>query len=248
MSLPFLRRCISGCVFCLNKEGSHTIILSVTSPDGGVLTTSVHITVIDPGLTTTIRSASELVSKLNALTFAQQSGNLPTTEDIRIDGTVSVSSLQLTVPQGLSAGPYCFIKTVSFGDAYGVDGIHIKPVLTGAICPFGPAVLTITDTTLRFRPLIIKIRVPPILFDFPVIKLLPPSDYVCSDNQTKCPIDNVCYEDYQEYCLYCLALSPEECACRDGGSILSDGTPCTIYPSGDVLFKGICSNGLCLIK
>lgn len=240
----------SGTEFTKNdlSIGNHTITFIGTSPEGNVVSTSVHITVIDSGMTTTIRSSSELVSKLNSLTFKREQGNLPITEDIRIIGTVTVASTQITVPEGLAYGLLCLHKAVSFEDTYGADSIIIKYVLPWPPSPYGPAFLTLTDTTLRFRPLIIEKRSPPILCDFPVIQLIPPSDYTCSDKQTKCPVDNVCYDDYQVYCRYCLALSPEECVCRDESGTLSEGTPCTFFPGGDVMFEGTCRNGTCELK
>ena len=104
---------------------------------------------------------------------------------------------------------------------------------------YPPALLILSDITLRFRPIIIKTRSAPLWCDFPVIQLLPPSDHGCDDDQILCDYDMVCYNDFEAYCNHCLALPQEACACQNEEGVLADGTFCFIV-QGDIMFTGEC--------
>ncbi len=78
---------------------------------------------------TTISTSCGLLAILNTLTYTEQSGLLPITDDISIDGTVTLFSVFLDVPDNLVASPFCLHKVVSFEDKYGADGIILRSVI-----------------------------------------------------------------------------------------------------------------------
>lgn len=185
----------------------------------------------------------QLLSILNSLKYEYHgpysSGHLPITEDIQISGTIVISSAQLEIPKECLDRLDCR-HLVGFSDKYGADGINV-------ITPpdrYSPGILTLTNVRLRFRPLLIDTH--PMQFNYvPVLQIMPPSDYECEDSQTRCEIDQVCYGRYQDYCQHCLALSQEECVCRDEEGIFPDGTYCEFFISGDAIVMGECQDGKC---
>jgi hypothetical protein len=208
-----------------------------------------------------ITSEEELLSLLNSQTYQYyQYGALPITDDIKIAGTITISTEQLNVPKDWVDYFYGDCRNhVGFSNHYDAEGIDLSANYWGMESwdmefqgSIVPATLTLTDIILRFRPLIVNTHPSGIKNHTPVIFLIPPSDYQCADNQTKCDNDNVCYlnrfDAYQfsEYCLYCLGLSDEACACTyDNETHLSDGIDCSYCPPGDMCFLGTCQDGIC---
>ena len=197
-----------------------------------------------------IFDSSQLLSILNSLQYEYYplpGGKLPITEDITIIGTVTISSEELEVPDECSNIDYCRLL-VGFEDLYGAEGISLTPLSDE---PYAPCSLTLTNVRLRFRTLVINLGGPPpppsLKYNkYPVIQLLPPSDYDCDETQIKCDEDQVCYDDYSSYCLHCLALSQEECVCRDENEIFDDGTDCMVITGDDTIDYGECQNGECV--
>jgi len=192
-----------------------------------------------------VYNSFQLLSILNSLEYEYHgpysSGHLPITEDIQIIGTVTLSSEQLVVPEECANRNDCR-NQVGFEDMYGADGISLSPI-SSDIPGFSPSSLTLTNIKLRFRPLLIDTH--PWLYNHvPVIMLMPPSDQEC--NAIKCEIDQVCYDRYRDYCQHCLALSHQECVCRDEDGIFPDGTFCQFFISGDVIMMGECQDGECI--
>jgi len=228
------------------SEGIHKIILTAINSQNERVTATITIIV---GKGQIVTHASQLLSILHSQDFGYlnpySGGNLPITDDIQVAGTVTISSLQIEVPEDCK-GEYNYCRqSVGFEDNYGADGISLSPLSSEYFYP--PSSLTLTNVRLRFRPLIINTG--PWEYNFiPVIQLMPPSDHECDDTQTKCDVDEVCYDNYFSYCLYCLALSQEECACRDArGGIFADGTPCIVV-GGCIVSEGECQDGLCVVE
>ena len=192
-----------------------------------------------------VYSSSQLLSILNSLEYEYlEPRNLPLTEDIQIIGTVTISSEQMEVPEECTIEYNYCRQSVGFENKYEADGISLSPLSAEYFYP--PSSLTLTNVKLRFRPLIINTG--PWEYNFvPVIQLMPPSDRECEDVQTRCDVDQVCYDSYYSYCIYCLALNQAKCRCRDENGIFDDGTPCMMI-SGDVLSEGECQDGECAIE
>ncbi|MCK5255915.1 MAG: hypothetical protein KAQ81_07830 [Deltaproteobacteria bacterium] len=193
------------------------------------------------GVYNSFQLLSIILNSLEYEFYPNTSGHLPITEDIQIIGTVTLSSEHLIVPEECANRNDCR-NQVGFEDMYGADGISLSPI-SSDIPGFSPSSLTLTNIKLRFRPLLIDTH--PWLYNHvPVIMLMPPSDQEC--NGIKCEIDQVCYDRYQDYCQHCLALSHQECVCRDENGIFPDGTFCQFFISGDVIMMGECQDGECI--
>ncbi len=114
---------------------------------------------------------------------------------------------------------------VVFFNNYKVEGIIIDYLDTYTHYLIKPSVLSLTDITLRFRSVLLCGQG----FGFPripIVYLMPPSNYECESDKIKCNMDNVCYSSHN-YCLHCMAMSLEDCACRNSqGFIDVDGIDC----------------------
>ena len=206
-----------------------------------------------------VTSEEELLALLNSQTYQYYDyGELPITDDIMVVGTVTIPTDQLTVPQEwVDRFRGDCRDHVGFFTNYDDEGIDLsadswemEPERT-----IVPATLKLTDIVLRFRPLIVNTHPGGIKNHTPIIFLMPPSYHRCADNQTKCDNDNVCYLKsyfyfslhFSEYCLYCLGLSHEVCACTyDDGTHLPDGLYCEYSPPGDLRWRGVCQDGSCI--
>jgi len=198
---------------------------------------------------TGICNSFQLLSILNSLEYEYygpySSGHLPITEDIQIIGTVTISSKQLVVPEEC-ANFYDCRHHVGFENKYDVGGISLSAEFFDFYSPPFTSSLTLTDIKLRFRPLLRDTHSWLESNHTPVLQLMPPSDYECEESHIKCETDQVCYDRYQDYCQYCLALSHQECVCRDEDVIFPDGTFCQFFISGDALVMGECQDGECI--
>ena len=191
-----------------------------------------------------IYTAHGLLSLLNSLSYSGVSvsgGRLTVTDDIEIIGTITISSKQLHVPEECLSSDYCR-EMVSFDKLYESKGISLSTADNESF-------LSLSSVTLRFRPLIASLGGPPPpagdYMSYPVIELLPPSDYPCDNSSIKCEGDLVCYENYDEYCLYCEQLTQIECHCRDEDGLYPDGTYCMIVTGDDTYRSGQCQSGRC---
>ena len=215
-----------------------TIFLIVISLSIGLYSCNPIVVVVD---------SSQLLDILNLMEYEYYplpEGSLSITTDILVSGTVTISSEELEVPEKCSNSEVCRFL-VGFDDKYGAEGISLTPSTSE---DYPPGSLTLTNVMLRFRTLVINLGGPPPddYNKIPVIQLLPPSYQGCEDTQTRCDKDQVCYDDYLSYCLHCLALSQEECVCRDEKGIYPDGTSCRVITGDDTLYHGECQNGECI--
>lgn len=193
-----------------------------------------------------IYTSHQLKALLNSLEYkgysAETTGNLPITDDIEIVGTVTISSDQLEIPEGCLNNNHCR-QSVGFFLPEPIEGVQLKPLSEEE---YPPCVLTLKNVRLRFRTLRIDTTFYTNYSTTPVIVLMPPSNYECKDSEIKCDTDNVCYDTYNSYCLSCLALSQEECACRNRNGALADGESCKVIISADAYVNGTCQNGKCI--
>jgi hypothetical protein len=200
---------------------------------------------------TGVYNSSQLLSILNSLEYEYygpySSGHLPITEDIQIIGTVTLSSEQLVVPEECANRDDCR-HHIGFENKYDAEGISLSAEFFDFYSPPFTSSLTLTDIKLRFRPLLRDTHMWLESNHTPVLQLMPPSDYECEESHIKCEIDQVCYDRYQDYCQHCLALSHQECVCRDEDGIFPDGTHCEFFVSGDAYMMGECQDGICIVE
>lgn len=223
----------------MNKQKKSVILLPLILFAVGLFSCQNKVTVI--------YNASQLISLLNSLEYklfdATTTENLPITEDILIIGTVTISSEDLKIPEGCINKDYCR-QAIGFEDNYGAEGITLTPI-SGDYYP--PCTLTLTNVRLRFRTVLDFFIPIDEISTTPVIFLMPPSDYECQDDQIKCDVDKVCYDNYRSYCQKCLTLSQEECACQNEEGVLPDNEHCEIF-QGDVIYRGTCQQGKCVTQ
>jgi hypothetical protein len=193
-----------------------------------------------------IKNTFDLLSLFNSLDYSYMSfygpGNeLTVTEDVHIVGTVTISSKWLKIPEECSSIDYCRAM-VSFENKYEAEGISVSE-------KEGVWLLTLSNVTVRFRPVIVNLGGPPPYgggyMSYPVIQLLQPSYEQCGNTSIKCDVDKVCYENYPLYCSYCEQLSQRECDCRDQEGVYPDGTDCIIITGDDTYENGECRSGKC---
>ena len=191
-----------------------------------------------------IYTPSDLLLLLNSLDYSYLSpsgGKLTVTKDVHIIGTITISSKQLNIPTECSSIDYCR-ALVSFEKQYETDDISLNETESEWF-------LTLSNVTLRFRPVIANLGGPPPIGDdymrYPVIQLLQPSYKQCEDTSIKCDKDKVCYESYDSYCLYCEQLTQIECNCRDKDGVYPNGAYCRIITGDDTYIDGECRSGKC---
>jgi hypothetical protein len=84
--------------------------------------------------------------------------------------------------------------------------------------------------------------------------LLPGCDEPCQANMDRCPDDLACYysgaEFYaNEYCMNCLGLGADNCACTTVDGMVADDTECAIEEDcSDVYVEGRCQGGVCTVQ
>jgi hypothetical protein len=171
------------------------------------------------------------------------SAHLPISKDIQVRGTVSLTSSDVPVPATCQSRDDCQ-HAVVFDHGVGIAGVVFAARDADAGWAPGYPGVTLTDTTIRLRPLLEDYH--PWRYNFiPVVSVMPPCTSPCSASARKCPWDGVCYGE-QQYCRLCEALSNEVCACRTlGGTTIADGGACSFMVSGDVRCQGHCVAGRC---
>jgi hypothetical protein len=173
------------------------------------------------------------------------SAHLPITPDIRVSGTITLTSADIPAPAGCAARDDCR-KEVYFAVMGAVPG-----VTTAAADPmYGEGYwgqVTITSATVRLRPVLYDMH--PSRYNFiPVVLVYPTCEVECGEGALKCAEDGVCYGiggRFADYCRLCLAQSKEVCACFTPSGQAGDGTDCQYMVSGDVMCNGICQDGIC---
>jgi hypothetical protein len=68
----------------------------------------------------------------------------------------------------------------------------------------------------------------------------------CNPGEKRCAEDGLCYEEGLQYCLRCMTLGRERCACRDESyKTRPDNAPCE-YAISDYGASGSCKEGKCV--
>jgi hypothetical protein len=149
---------------------------------------------------------------------------------------VTISSEILEVPKQCKDRDDCR-QRIGFEDYCGADGISL----------FSDSLVAFNNVTVRFRGVLRDTH--PGEFNLtPMIYVMPPSNHECDDLEMRCAVDDVCYGSWESYCKYCLALTQEECVCRDGDGVFGDGTQCWVFMSADVRLMGACQEGACVVE
>ena len=199
---------------------------------------------------TVITTACQLINILNNLEWPDNDSMLPTTDDIEIQGTVTIKSFQLKYLDKNTDACIPYNKCpLFFENDHGGEGIEIVngyESLRNSV-----STLRLTNVRLRFRT--VRAWLGPASWA-PEIILLLPSDQSCKAGELRCAKDNVCYPwitdysfDYWEsYCLSCENLTREECICRNDDGIFPDNTTCHYPASPDFFPPGQCRGGVCI--
>lgn len=214
--------------------------------DGGGSSTTVSLPPLDCPEPVVVSSAEELVAALALLEWQGQgnytSGCLPVTPDLIISGTVVLEADDLPVPADCLDRSDCRPEA-AFREVSGVAGATVAGD-AGFDCAAGFTRLTLVDTTVRLRPMLLDTH--PCRYNFvPLVAVLPPCGTPCGEGQELCPVDGVCYSAGTRFCQSCEGGTKEACACRGPEGPLADGSPCSYWQSGDVRCEGVCRQGAC---
>lgn len=193
-----------------------------------------------------ISSTDDLVAVLAAIPWqgagAYTSGPLPITPDLVVTGTVVLDAADLPMPADCLGRSDCRPQG-AFSTGMAPPGTALDGE-AGLDCGSGAARLTLTDTTVRLRPLLRDTH--PCRYNFvPLVEVAPPCGSPCAEGQALCPVDGVCYSAGTGFCQACEGGAKEACACRGPGGPLEEGARCTYWESGDVRCDGTCRQGTC---
>jgi len=194
----------------------------------------------------TVSSSEDLVAVLAATPWeglgGYTSGPLPVTSDLVVSGTVVLEAADLPIPAD------CLGRS----DCPAVGGFRMGRAVPGVLlegevdlgCTDGASRMTLTNTTLRLRPVLYDTH--PCRYNFvPLVTVVPPCGTACESDQTLCPVDGACYATGGSYCRLCQGGSKEACACQGPAGPLPEGASCTYWQSGDVQCGGRCRQGVC---
>jgi len=214
----------------------------VTKTSASTTTTAVTLTCPAP---IEVDEAADLIAALAGLQWhlsGQQTSGLPAlTPDLVVAGTVTLAAADIPVPEDCLAESDCFHVAAFVGQAPGAT-------LEGSAGPEWMATaarLTLADTTVRLGPQMLDTH--PREYNLvPVVSVEPPCGTPCTEGLAMCPADGSCYAVGDFYCRRCEGRPAEECACRaPDGSVLTDGTSCEYWISGDWGVVGDCRQGVC---
>ena len=193
-----------------------------------------------------VASGDDLVAALRRLEWTglgpYSSGPLPITPDLVVSGTVVITGREIPLPDGCAQRSDC-LAVAAFRMGQPVPGV----TLTGPVEPGGAgdgSVLTLTDTTVRLRPVMYDMH-PGRYNAVPLVTIIPPCGSPCPSGQVLCPADGSCYPLGDSYCRFCQGKGKEECACEAPEGALAEGSYCQFWQSGDVLCPGTCQQGTC---
>ena len=168
-------------------------------------------------------------------------GCLPASGDHVVTGTVTVRGDALAMPPNgantFRPEPRFVLRDAPPGVTCDVD----EDLFDFTICD----AITITDTTIRLRTLLIDIHPAPGNF-VAVVEVLAACDAPCGAEQFDCEASNTCWSAERDHCAYCLGGTNEACACWRDGELAPDGTACDMFVSGDVVIQGTCDAGACV--
>lgn len=215
--------------------------------DGGASTTaSTTLPPLECPDPVAIGSTEDLVAVLAATSWVGMggytSGPLPITPDLVVSGTVVLESSDLPIPQGCRDRSDCSPEG-GFRMGIPVTGVVAEGEALGS-CVDGYARLTITDTTLRLRPVLYDTH--PCRYNFvPIVTVAPPCGTACGEGSRICPYDGSCYAAGDVFCRLCTGGSREVCACQGPEGPREEGASCSYWQSGDVQCVGTCRQGSC---
>lgn len=220
-------------------------LLAAGCSDGGTTTTTTLPPPVCPD-PVSVDSAEGLVAALAALSWegsgAYTSGPLPITPDLVVVGTVVLDAAALPIPANCLERADCRPEG-AFSTRMALPGAVLDGE-AGLDCGSGAARLTLTDATVRLRPLLRDTH--PCRYNFvPLVQVVPPCGSPCAEGQALCPADGVCYEVGTGFCQACEGGSKEACACRGPEGPLEEGASCSYWQSGDVRCDGTCRQGTC---
>lgn len=167
-------------------------------------------------------------------------GCLAASADHAIVGTLTVRGADITPPETCASPDAC--EPVGFdvsGAPAGVTCLEPTYFWDFASC----AVITITDATIRLRPL--RRDLHPGGSNAPLVEVLAPCEAPCGEGELTCETAHTCWAAERDHCAYCLGGTNEACGCWDGDAPAADGAPCQIAVSGDIIVGGTCRAGAC---
>jgi hypothetical protein len=229
--------------------GLALVLVAGCGEDGGSAsssTTSTALPSLECPAPVTVSSLEDLLAVLAATPWeglgGYTSGPLPISPDLVVVGTVVLEASDLPVPEDCLIRPDCSSQG-GFRMGVAVPGVAAEGEAEGP-CVSGFARLTLTDATLRLRPVLYDTH--PCEFNFvPMVAVVPPCDSPCGEGQILCPLDGVCYEAGEAFCRLCEGGTKEVCSCRGAEGPLGEGASCRYWQSGDVECVGTCRQGVC---
>ena len=217
--------------------------------DASSSTTSTTLPPLECPEPITITSSEDLVAVLAATSWDSlgeyTSGPLSITADLVVSGTVTLEAADLPIPQD------CLDRS----DCSPAGGFWVGAPVTGVVgegeaqgsCVTGSARLTITDATLRLRPVLYDTH--PCEYNFvPFVEVVGPCGSPCGEGAELCPYDGACYQAGATFCRLCTGGDKEACACWGPEGPLDEGASCSYWQSGDVKCIGTCRQGTCAVE
>lgn len=196
------------------------------------------------GRASPVANEAQLLPLLASLTWTKvgpyTNTRLPLSDEIPVTSTLTVAAAPVPVPASCASRMDCR-KQVGF-NAGSTPGVTCKTpdphyVTMCAEVQLAPGIY-------RFRALLADHH--PSQYNFvPVIEILPGCDAECAPNEQRCAADHTCWGNSTGYCLFCLALEKESCACMNKNGPLEEGAFCSYAVSGDVLCSGTCEQSRC---
>ncbi len=166
------------------------------------------------------------------------SGSNPPSADLVVVGEVTIDGSEVPLPDDCLTREDCRHTAV-------FSAFQEGAVVTGSDNWFeGESSLTLANTTVRISAAMMDTHPGPFNF-IPLITVMGPCGEACGSGQLACQADLSCYGDYDSFCRRCEDRPAEECACRDVGGPLADGSYCEYFESGDVIDAGSCRAGRC---
>lgn len=172
-------------------------------------------------------------------------GVLPITPDLVVDGTVTVDGAAVPLPESCLGRSDCLHAVGFSGGA--LEGLALDGSPEGDFIGLAGR-LTLTNTTVRLRPVMVDTHPGPANY-VPSVEVVEPCGTPCGSSAATCPADGVCYDTRGEssaFCLFCEGKGAQECACSATPGTVPDGEPCSYFQSGDVICSGACRDGTCV--
>lgn len=196
-----------------------------------------------------VEEAADITALLDTLEWGTSGpyggGPLPITPDLVVRGTVVLESGEVPVPESCLGRPDC-LHEAGFASSE-LRGVTLDGSPEGDFLGLAGR-LTLTDTTIRLRPVMVDTHPGPANY-VPTIRILEPCGTPCGSAASMCPADGVCYDTSRSpssFCLFCEGKAAPECACSATPGTVPDGEACSFFRSGDVICAGRCRSGTCV--